>query len=350
MGALHDGRWLNWQYVWRDRRSGTKVLFIDKEMKDGLFAARRRHRGPRQAGRTASAASSWRWRARRWCTHATCSSTATTPTRRAATAGSMAATDTRAAPTTSATRRCWRGWPRTPGCEVVTTDDLTDDDVVGELDLLRASDPYIEEQWRLPRDPVRAGPRQRAGLRHLVRRVGRDARGLARRDAARRLRPGRAGDRAGQGGRPRRRRDELLLLARLYWLMCLHESQWSKRPRIEPGQRGVRPLRELRRGRVAAAAQRPRLPRGARVGAVGPQRWPRGAPRRRPGGARSRVAGGPGGSPPPWSRAEYAGLQWDHDPLPNVVLYNERRAGGARPQRRAGHAPVRDGRAAARSR
>ena len=39
MGALHDGRWMNWQYVWRDRRSGTKVLFIDKEMKDALFAA-----------------------------------------------------------------------------------------------------------------------------------------------------------------------------------------------------------------------------------------------------------------------------------------------------------------------
>ena len=30
---------MNWQYVWRDRRSGTKVLFIDREMKDGLFAA-----------------------------------------------------------------------------------------------------------------------------------------------------------------------------------------------------------------------------------------------------------------------------------------------------------------------
>ena len=32
--------------------------------------------------------------------------------------------------------------------------------------------------------------------------------------------------------------DELLLLARLYFLMCLHESQWSKRPRIEPGHDG----------------------------------------------------------------------------------------------------------------
>ena len=39
MGALHDGRWMNWQYVWRDRLSGTKVLFIDREMKDALFAA-----------------------------------------------------------------------------------------------------------------------------------------------------------------------------------------------------------------------------------------------------------------------------------------------------------------------
>ena len=24
-----------------------------------------------------------------------------------------------------------------------------------------------------------------------------------------------------------------------------------------------------------------------------------------------------------WARPEHAGLQWDHDPLPNVVLYNE---------------------------
>ncbi len=91
-----------------------------------------------------------------------------------------------------------------PWVEVVTTDDLTDDDVVGELDLLRASDPYIEEQWR-PARPARRGPRQRAGLRHLVRRVGRHSRGLARGDAARRLGPRGAGDRAGQGRRSRRR-------------------------------------------------------------------------------------------------------------------------------------------------
>ena len=43
-----------------------------------------------------------------------------------------------------------------PWVEVVTTDDLTDADVVGELDLLRASDPYIEEQWRAA-EPAREG-------------------------------------------------------------------------------------------------------------------------------------------------------------------------------------------------
>jgi hypothetical protein len=25
----------------------------------------------------------------------------------------------------------------------------------------------------------------------------------------------------------------------------------------------------------------------------------------------------------PWRRADAAGLQWDHDPLPNVILYND---------------------------
>ena len=240
MGALHDGRWLNWQYVWRDRRSGTKVLFIDKEMKDGLFAADAdtADRGkPAHSIRCKLLEMAARAGA---CTRATCSSTATTPTRPAATAGSTAATiGTARGRTTSATRRCCRGWPRTPGCEVVTTDDLTDDDVVGELDLLRASDPYIEEQWRLrPRSRPSRTTTTGSPTTPGTPRGPRTPRGLARRDAARRSPTGPSRRSSGPGGRRPTTRDELLLLARLYWLMCLHESQWSKRPRIEPDSEG----------------------------------------------------------------------------------------------------------------
>ena len=188
-----------------------------------------------------------------------------------------------------------------PWVEVVTTDDLTDDDVVGELDLLRASDPYIEEQWRLATIPP-PRPRQRAGLRHLVRRVGRDTArpGSGRRCARSPTGPSRrssgpAADDPDDG-------DELLLLARLYFLMCLHESQWSKRPRIEPGSEGFDHCEnfvaaeslQLRNAHVYLAARH--WARWARSGGTG------GAPRRRPGGGGGRGGRVSPAAAPPWWR------------------------------------------------
>ena len=152
MGALHDGRWLNWQYVWRDRRSGTKVLFIDKEMKDGLFAA---DADTADRGKPAATirckllemASAPVVHARNLLVYSDDADKAS------GNGWFDGGYDTRAA--NNFRYQAALAWLAThPWVEVVTTDDLTDDDVVGELDLVRASDPYVEEQWRLPRDPV----------------------------------------------------------------------------------------------------------------------------------------------------------------------------------------------------
>ena len=241
MGAWHDGRWMNWQYVWRDRRSGTKVLFIDKEMKDALSppTATPRTRDPHRP----SAASSWSWRAHRWSTGnvVVYSDDADKASGNGWFDGQYG--DPRTTPgrrTTSATRPCCRGWP--PVGRGRDHDDLTDADVVGELDLLRASDPYIEEQWRLPNPPADGHDNGLAYDTWYAAWAGTTAAWLGETLRAVSDRAEQALDRARAAATANLAdpddADELLLLARLYFLMCLHESQWSKRPRIEPGHDG----------------------------------------------------------------------------------------------------------------
>ena len=104
--------------------------------------------------------------------------------------------------------------------------------------------------------------------------------------------------------------------------MCLHESQWSKRPRIEPGHDGFDHCEnfvaaeslQLRNAHVYLAARH--WARWARDGGTGAHRDDG------PVVAAVAEAGVPGPTPP-WWRPEQAGLHWDHDPLTNVVLYNE---------------------------
>ena len=104
--------------------------------------------------------------------------------------------------------------------------------------------------------------------------------------------------------------------------MCLHESQWSKRPRIEPGHDGFDHCEnfvaaeslQLRNAHVYLAARH--WARWARDGGAGAHRDDG------PVVAAVAEAGVPGPTPR-WWRPEQAGLQWDHDPLANVVLYNE---------------------------
>jgi len=123
-----------------------------------------------------------------------------------------------------------------PWVDVVTTDDLTDDDVVGELDLVRASDPYVEEQWRLPRPAADGHDNGLAYDTWYAAWAATPAAWLGESLRAVSDRAEQAIERAKAASSDDS--DELLLLARLYWLMCLHESQWSKRPRIEPGSEG----------------------------------------------------------------------------------------------------------------
>ena len=71
---------------------------------------------PGQGRRSASGASSSSWPPSPCCAAATCSSTATTPTRPAGTAGSTASTTAVRCSTTASTRRRCRGSRRTRGC------------------------------------------------------------------------------------------------------------------------------------------------------------------------------------------------------------------------------------------
>jgi hypothetical protein len=318
MGAMHDGHWMNWQYVWRDRRSGTKVLFIDREMKDGLFAADgdTADRGkPAQSIRCKflEMASAPVVHARNLLVYSDDADKAS------GNGWFDGGYDTRAA--NNFRYQAVLSWLAAhPWVEVVTTDDLTDDDVVGELDLVRASDPYIEEQWKLP-NPAAEGHDN--GLAYDTWYaawadtdavwLGETLRAMSDRaeQAIDRCRP----DDPGDG-------DELLLLARLYFLMCLHESQWSKRPRIEPDNDGFDHCEnfvaaeslQLRNAHVYLAARH--WARWVRDGGTGTHRDDG------PVVAAVAQAGVPG-AVPTWWRADRAGLQWDHDPLTNVVLYNE---------------------------
>ena len=310
MGAMHDGRWLNWQYVWRDRRSGTKVLFIDREMKDGLFAADgdTADRGkPAQSIRCKflEMASAPVVHARNLLVYSDDADKAS------GNGWFDGGYDTRAA--NNFRYQAVLSWLAAhPWVEVVTTDDLTDDDVVGELDLVRASDPYIEEQWKLP-NPSRRGPRQRAGLRHLVRGLGRHRRGVARGDAARDVRPGRAGDRPVPARRPGRRRRAAAarpsLLPDVPARVAVVEAAADR-----TGNDGFDHCEnfvaaeslQLRNAHVYLAARH--WARWVRDGGTGTHRDDG------PVVAAVAQAGVPG-AVPTWWRADRAGLQWDHDPL-----------------------------------
>src|SRR5690606_1498694 len=151
MGRVTDGRWVNWQYLWRNRTSGLKVLFIDRELKDGLLGA---------ADHDADRGKVARDLRRKFI------ELAAQPQLRG---GNLLVYSDDA---DKASGNGWfdgvyhgnelqfnqryqaaLSWLSThPWVQVVTTDDLTDADCVGELDLVRASDPYIEQEWRLHRD------------------------------------------------------------------------------------------------------------------------------------------------------------------------------------------------------
>jgi hypothetical protein len=317
MGRETDGRWVNWQYLWRDRTSGLKVLFIDPEMKDKLLGA-----DDHDADRGKVA-----YDLRRKFMEL-----AAQPQLRR---GNLLVYSD------DADKASGNGWfdgvyrgselqfnqryqaalswlAAHPWVQVVTTDDLGDADCVGDLDLVRASDPYIEQEWRLDLAPV---PGHDFGLafdtwyaawgRTHAAWLGEDLETISKR-AERAIASCQADC-----------RNQLFDLARLYLTLNLHESQWSKRARVDgesdPG--GTEPedfvtaeSLQLRNTHVYLAAA---------IWAAWAQRRPDGS-FRDAGPVIDRVAEleelvDPG-APPPWRRVP--GLHWDHDPLPSVVLYN----------------------------
>ena len=317
MGQETDGRWTNWQYLWRDRRTGLKVLFIDPEMKDKLL---------RVDDRDADRGKMERDLRRKFIELA---------------AQPQLRRDNLLVYSDDADKASGNGWfdgvynnaelpfnqryqaalswlAAHPWVQVVTTDDLSDADCVGELDLVRATDPYIERMWRLQLPPV---PGQDFGLAFDTWYT-----------AWARVRPAWLGETLEEISTRAERaiadwpadcRNPLFDLARLYFTLNLHESQWSKRARVDreadsggkdPENFVVAESLQLRNTHVYLAAA---------VWAAWAQR----------GGAGTFRDDGPvveriaqlerlvdPDTPPAWRRLP--GLHWDHDPLPSVVLYN----------------------------
>jgi hypothetical protein len=317
MGRETDGRWVNWQYLWRDRVSGLKVLFIDPEMKDKLLGA-----NDREADRGKVTLDLRR----------KFMELAAQPQLRR---GNLLVYSD------DADKASGNGWfdgqyhgselqfnqryqaalswlAAHPWVQVITTDDLGDADCVGDLDLVRASDPYIEERWRLQ---LAAVPGHDFGLafdtwyaawgRAPVAWLGENLEAVSKR-AERAI-----------ASCPADCRNQLFDLARLYFTLNLHESQWSKRARVDketdPGgieaeDFVVAESLQLRNTHVYLAAA---------VWAAWAQRGPDGA-YRDAGPVVDRVGqledAVDRDAPPAWRQVR--GLHWDHDPLRNVVLYN----------------------------
>ena len=184
---------------------------------------------------------------------------------------------------------------------------------MGELDLISASDPYIARSGASGVQPAAGHDNGSAFDAWYAAWSSCRPAGSARPWARSRTAP--------NGPSPQRPRQEPVdELARLYLGMCLHESQWSKCARgagTEAEDFVVAESIQLRNTHVylaagiwadwaAEQAARPAFrdsgPVVERVARAG-----------RGGGRRRHAAVAQRGAP---------GLQWDHDPLPNVILYN----------------------------
>ena len=316
LNAMSGDRWVNWQYVWRDRVSGTRVLFIDPEMKDGLFEA-----SDREADRGKPSLAIRR----------KFIELAAQPVLRRGNV--LVYSD-------DADKASGNGWfdgvynggavqynrkyqavlswiAAHPWVQSVTTADLGDDDPVGDLDLLSASDPYIRKEWDFGVPPAQGHDNQLAYDGWYVRWGELPAAWLG--ESLRAI-----SDRAERALTARPAKNQLDELARLYLAMCLHESQWSKRARdglsSEAEDFVIAESLQLRNLHVylnaaiwADWAQSPQAAgrafrdAGPVVEAVAEL---------------DRVVDAAGAAP--WRRVDAPGLQWDHDPLPNVILYNDR--------------------------
>jgi hypothetical protein len=331
LGATTGTRYASWQNLWHDRITDTKVLFIDREMKDNLL----------QADDWEADRGKVKYALRRKFIEL-----AAQPELRA---GNLVVYSD------DADKASGNGWfdgfydgselpynhryqaalswvSKHPWVRAITTAALAGEAPVGDLELVRASDPKIKD-WHLggfepvtPAEPsfgldfdtwyVAWAHTRAAWLGETLRAVStRAENAIARRRA----------DGAAD--------DELVCLARLYFTLCLHESQWSKRARIggqsDPG--GTDPENFVLAESVQLRNAHVYLNASFWAG------WAAAVARgeERPGAYRDcgpvvdavatferACTTAEDGGPPAWSREGTRGLQWDHDPLPNVVLYN----------------------------
>jgi hypothetical protein len=316
MGVTSGGRWLDWQYVWCDRRTGIKVLFIDPEMKDGLYGA-----SDRDAARGKVSLDMRR----------KFMELAAQPVLRR---------DNLLVYSDDADKASGNGWfdgvydgsavpynrlyqaalswiHAHPWVQAVTTDDLTAADCVGELDLVSACDPWITRHWRLPGVPV--DPDLGLAFDTWVT-MWREVRSAWLGETL-----GAVSDRAERALAARPPSNRLDELARLYFTLCLHESQWSKRARQGDGDDPalftgpedfvVAESLQLRNAHVFLDAA---------VWADWAATGPAPVSHRDDGPVIEQVAASEEqvDAAPPWRSPGAAGLHWDHDPLPTTILYN----------------------------
>lgn len=313
MNHLDDrGRWVDFLNVWRDRRTNIKILFIDPAVKDGLFGEDSADRAVAERGKLPlslrlkflAMAAQPKERANNLLVYSDDADKAS---------GNGwfdgAANDK---PMNRNYQAALSWISHHPWVQAVTTDDLVDDDCVGELDLRRASDPYIEKTWRTDDLPL---PGYQFDLAFdgwyaawatvRVAWLGETLAEITRR--------------AEQAIEKWPVRNRLVDLARLHLTMCLHESQWSKitRNRADPTAEDfvVAESIQVRNAHVFLAAG---LWADWASGAGGDQAYHDAGPVVEQVAAHeSRLA-----PAPPWRCSGGAGLQWDHDPLPCIVLYN----------------------------
>ncbi|WP_232666759.1 hypothetical protein [Pseudonocardia sp. TRM90224] len=316
MGAVApDGRWMNWQYLWRDRETRLKVLFIDREMKDGLLGA------PDAEAERGKVSRDLRRKFIELATQPVLrrdnlliySDDADKASGNGWFDGSYNSTST---PMNKRYQAALSWIKAHPWVQVVTTTSLEGEEPAGELDLIRASDPYIEERWELTID---ADPKHD---NNLVFDTWWAAWAAVRADWLGET-LGAISDRAQLALEHNTSSNELAELAHLYYVMNLHESQWSKRSRSE-----TEPHNEDPEDFVTAESIQLRNTH-VYLHAARWADWAAGqatAEAYRDSGpvideVRAAEAQLDAGQPPAWSGAR-RDLQWDHDPLPNVVLYN----------------------------
>jgi hypothetical protein len=313
LDGFHDQRYVDYQYLWRDATTGIKILFIDPEMKDGLFQATEADADQGKVSvdirrKFIEMAALREARDRNLLVYSD----------DADKASGDGWFDGDGLPLNKHYQATLAWISAHPWVQAVTTDDLTDDDCIGTMEVVTASDPYIVAHWRLP--DVSADPDHDFGLSFDTWYTQWKAFPAAWLGET----LGEISERAEHTIARWPVSNRMVDLARLYFTMCLHESQWSKYSRPNAGKDPedfvIAESLQLRNAHVYLNA-------GIWADWAKPPRSP--AAYRDAGPVVERVAALDAQADrelgvPAWRLADpaFAGLQWDHDPLSTIILYN----------------------------